>query len=63
MVPPKPDTPHRSFRLRDDLYHRAQAAAAWEARTLTEVVRQLLEAYVAQVEARMRAESRDQSGA
>lgn len=53
-VPPKqPPTPRKSFRIRQDLYLRAQAAARWEGRGLAEVVRQKLEEYVTQVEKRM----------
>lgn len=45
-VPNKPKTPLRSFRIPDDLYLAAQAAAEANSETVTDVVRRALTGYV-----------------
>lgn len=46
-MPNKPKTPVKSFRIPDDLYQAALIKAAADGRSLTEVVREGLEDYVA----------------
>lgn len=45
-VPNQPKTPMRGFRIPTDLYKAAQAKAASEGRTVTDVVRHALARYV-----------------
>lgn len=45
-VPNAPKTPLRSFRIPDDLYRAAQAAAAEKGESMSDVVRRALERYV-----------------
>jgi predicted DNA-binding protein len=45
-MPNQPKTPIRGFRIPDELYRAAQAKAADEGRTLTDVVREFLENYI-----------------
>lgn len=45
-VPNAPKTPHRGFRIPDDLYRAAQEIAAERGETLSDVVRAALERYV-----------------
>lgn len=45
-VPNQPKTPMRGFRIPTDLYKAAQAKAASEGRTVTDVVRDALARYV-----------------
>lgn len=48
VVPNKPATPLRNFRIPDDEYQAAQAKAKQEGTSLTTVVRELLRAWVDQ---------------
>ncbi|WP_440710685.1 hypothetical protein [Herbiconiux sp. YIM B11900] len=48
-MPNQPKTPHKSFRIPPELYAAAQAKAASEDRTLTDVVKELLQRYVNEV--------------
>jgi predicted HicB family RNase H-like nuclease len=45
-VPNQPKTPLRSFRIPDEVYRAAQAAAAESGESVSDVVRQALEQYV-----------------
>jgi predicted DNA-binding protein len=45
-MPNQPKTPHKSFRIPPELYVAAQAKAARQGRTLTDVVKELLQGYV-----------------
>jgi predicted HicB family RNase H-like nuclease len=45
-MPNQPKTPHKSFRIPPDLYAAAQAKAALQGRTLTDVVKELLQRFV-----------------
>jgi hypothetical protein len=45
-VPNQPKTPMRGFRIPTDLYEAAQAKAASEGRTVSDVVRRALSLYV-----------------
>jgi predicted HicB family RNase H-like nuclease len=45
-MPNQPKTPHKSFRIPPELYSAAQAKAARQGRTLTDVVKELLQNYV-----------------
>ncbi|WP_366513404.1 ribbon-helix-helix protein, CopG family [Herbiconiux sp.] len=45
-MPNQPKTPIRGFRIPTDLYEAAQAAAQAEGRTISDVVREALAAYV-----------------
>lgn len=45
-VPNAPKTPMKSFRIPDDIYRAAQAKAAENGETLTDVVRRALAEYV-----------------
>jgi predicted DNA-binding protein len=45
-MPNQPKTPLRSFRIPDDVYVAAKAKAEAEGRTLSDVVRALLEGYL-----------------
>jgi hypothetical protein len=44
-MPNQPKTPHKSFRIPPELYSAAQAKAARQGRTLTDVVKELLQKY------------------
>jgi predicted DNA-binding protein len=46
VSPNQPKTPLRSFRISDELYEAAQARAAEEGETVSDVVRRALEEYV-----------------
>lgn len=46
VTPNAPKTPIRGVRVPDDLWQAAQAKAAAEGRTVSEVVREMLEQYV-----------------
>ena len=46
LVPNKPKTPLRSFRIPTDLYEKAQAKAAARGESVSDVVRKALERYV-----------------
>lgn len=46
LVPNKPKTPLRSFRISDELYAAAQAKAADRGESVSDVVRRALERYV-----------------
>lgn len=50
-MPNRPKTPMKSFRIPDDLYRAALSKAEGEGRSLTEIVREALEDYVAGYEA------------
>lgn len=45
-MPNQPKTPHKSFRIPPELYSAAQTKAARQGRTLTDVVKDLLQSYV-----------------
>ncbi|GAA2230798.1 hypothetical protein GCM10009851_14460 [Herbiconiux moechotypicola] len=45
-MPNQPKTPKRGFRIPTDLYEAAQAKAASEGRTISDVVREALHLYV-----------------
>jgi len=45
-MPNQPKTPHFTFRIPADVQRRAREKAAREGRTLSDVVRELLEKYV-----------------
>lgn len=45
VSPNQPRTPMRSFRVSDEVWEAAQAKAADEGRTVSEVLRELLEQY------------------
>lgn len=45
-MPNAPKTPHRGFRIPDDLYRAAQEIAQERGETLSDVVRAALERYV-----------------
>ncbi|GLK17317.1 putative HicB family RNase H-like nuclease [Herbiconiux flava] len=45
-VPNQPKTPMRGFRIPTDLYKAAQAKAASEGRSVTDIVREALASYV-----------------
>jgi predicted DNA-binding protein len=49
-MPNQPKTPHKSFRIPPELYSAAQAKAARQGRTLTDVVKELLQGYVDNVD-------------
>lgn len=49
-MPNQPKTPHKSFRIPPALYAAAQAKAARQGRTLTDVVKELLKGYVDNVD-------------
>lgn len=51
-MPNQPKTPMRSFRVDDQLWEAAKAAAAANGETVTEVLRHALERYVRQDKAR-----------
>lgn len=46
-MPNQPKTPLRSVRIADELWHAAQQKAEAEGRTVSDVVREALEKYVA----------------
>lgn len=48
-MPNQPKTPQRTIRLDDELWTAARAKAASEGRTVSDVVREALEAYIAEV--------------
>jgi predicted CopG family antitoxin len=46
MSPNAPRTPHRTFRISDELYAAAQAKAKAEGTSVSDVIRRLLEQWV-----------------
>ena len=48
VVPNQPKTPLRAFRIPDEIYNVLKAKAADEGRTVTDVVREALRAYIQQ---------------
>lgn len=48
LTPDAPRTPHRTFRIDDELYRAAKERAAENGETLTDVVRRALTEYVAE---------------